>query len=117
MQASQNYSFTYSSLKVFLALLIVVFILYFLFYVLKKINLNKLSGFGREFEIISRYPLGDRNYLLVVRLYGKKYLLGVSQNSISNLGELDIDEFGEKEKEKGEMSFSSILNKVIKKEK
>ncbi len=112
----QQYSFTYSSFKVFLALLIVLFIIYFLFYLLKKVNLKKLSPLSAHFEIISRFPIGEKNYLLLVKLFDKTYLLGVSQNSISNLGEIEIPkDFSSKKN--NQKSFSELMDKYLKKKK
>ncbi|MBO8130542.1 MAG: flagellar biosynthetic protein FliO [Candidatus Marinimicrobia bacterium] len=61
-----------------------------------KIKGFKNSTFGQNIKIIGRKYLSPKQYLLIIDVYGKKILLGVTEHSINKLDEFEVqDEFSE----------------------
>jgi flagellar biosynthetic protein FliO len=80
-----------ADLKMFLALSLILGLLFLLAYLLKRIGPYRLAPGakgGFAMRIVSTLPLGERRYLLVVELADHHYFLGVTGQSIQLLQEL-----------------------------
>ena len=76
-------------LKMALALLVVLAVVLVLARLLK--SMRGYAGSSDLLEVIGQLPLGTRERLLIVRVDGKRLLLGVSAAGISRLHELSDD--------------------------
>ncbi|MDC1067863.1 flagellar biosynthetic protein FliO [Candidatus Kapabacteria bacterium] len=95
-----------------------------IFFVLKKYS-KKISpkmGGNNEIQIISRSSLTPKSHLYIVEIENQKLVLGVTENSINLVKELDIDkkiELEEKNldniviKDPKDISFKSFLKKAV----
>jgi len=68
---------------------------------------------GSNIEILETRSLGTNKYLCIVRVGGKILLIASGKDEISMLTELDPEKLSFEEKS-GEVSFSSILDRVRK---
>jgi len=77
-------------LNTFFSLLLIVAVLAGILFYVKKLALkyskNKFNSTG--VEILSKIPLQPKTNLFVVKVYNKKLLIGVSENSIQTLAEI-----------------------------
>ncbi len=106
-------SLTYSGFKIFAVLLIVVAMIIFIAYILRKVNLVGNRFVGREnFQIISRFPLGERKYLFLVRIGKELILLGVTPQNITFVKEME-EESLLVENNTEESNFLKILKKKV----
>ena len=73
------------------------------------------KAFGSDqMRILARYPIGQRQYLLLVAVEGRKMLLGITEQSINflaNLGEADEPPEGG-DVAPGGYSFSTLLKRL-----
>ncbi len=107
---------SYSFLKSLVALCFVLGLIFLATYFFKKITGLKTHGFGGlgrgrvPIHPVSSMPLGDKKFLSIVEVQGKHYFLGITQNSINLLAELqlekDNDPAGDNE------NFPSILHRA-----
>ncbi len=106
-------SFAYSGFKVFAVLLIIIAMILFIAYILRKANImgNRIVG-GENFNIISRFPLGERKYLYLVKIGKELILLGVTPQNISFIKEIEEDTL-ESEYKKEESNFLKILKSKV----
>ncbi len=106
-------SLTYSGFKVFAVLLIVVAMIVFIAYILRKVNLvgNRFIG-GENFQIVSRFPLGERKYLFLVRIGKELILLGVTPQNITFIKEMEVDNFFVQSSNE-ESNFLKVLKKKV----
>jgi flagellar protein FliO/FliZ len=64
-------------------------------------------------EVLSTQPIMPKKYLSLIKVRDKVLVVGMSENSISLLKEIDYDDsFTNKEKQKNE-SFSELLKKNL----
>lgn len=97
---------------------IVLGIIIAVLYLVKRFTDSRISKTGRsEIKLISSFYLGNREKLVIVEAENKKLLLGVTQNNISLLKELDekIENIDESKEEK--QDFAKILGRNIIKNK
>ena len=93
MQQINGQNFTYSSFKVFIALLFILGIIFLLSYIMRKINMKNGGLLNSNLiKIISRYPLGERRYLYIVKIDKETLLLGVTPQSVNYIKSLELDE-------------------------
>ncbi len=86
-----------SILNAFFTLLLIVALIGFLTFILKKTTKNK--NFKDEFtemKVLSKMALNQKNHLYIVQIANKRLLLGVSENNINTLSEFDINHSNEK---------------------
>lgn len=111
-----------SFIKTLMALCFVLGMIFLATYFFKKITGLRTSGLGKgqvQIHQVSSMPLGDKKFLSIVEIQGKHYFLGITQNAINLLSELQLDLAGgnkESEKEKigqgAGLDFASILHKA-----
>ena len=68
------------------SILLVIFVLAFLF--------KKFTNFGltsKNIKVVETHPIGAREKLMIVQVRGQEFLIGVTRNSINQLGELGSD--------------------------
>lgn len=100
-------------------LALVVAFIFFLGWLFRKLAGNASSfGTGGFMKILSTLPLGDRRVLTVVKVGSRYFLMGISQNNINNLAELNEEEVNEVllKENREEGSFARILKKMTGKE-
>lgn len=107
---------SYSFLKSLMALCFVLGLIFLATYAFKKITGLKTHGFGGlgrgrvAIHPVTSMPLGDKKYLSIVEIQGKHYFLGITQNSINLLAELQLETDNEPATENE--SFPSILDQA-----
>lgn len=70
--------------------LILVLACIFLFaFLMKKSNLFRHGGNRNPIKVIATQPLTNKSRVQIVEVYGKQYLLGVSEQSINLLEQID----------------------------
>ncbi|MDQ1354593.1 MAG: flagellar biosynthetic protein FliO [Acidobacteriota bacterium] len=88
---------SYSFLKSLMALCFVLGLIFLATYAFKKITGLKTHGFGGlgrgkvPIHPVSSMPLGDKKFLSIVEIQGKHYFLGITQDSINLLAELQLE--------------------------
>lgn len=91
-----------SWLRMSLALGFVIGLVFLSAWLLKRISAGRMIG-GLSarggIKILDKTSLGDKRYLMVVRVEGKYLLLGVTQQSVSLVSELPQYTLQEEEKE------------------
>ncbi len=87
-------SLTYSTFKVFAVLIFIIAIILLIAYLLRRINFTGSRVVGKEnFDIVSRFPLGERKFLFLVRVGSELILLGVTPQNISFIKNVDEKSF------------------------
>jgi len=100
--------------------LILVLACIFLFaFLMKKSNLIRHGGNKNPIKVIAMQPLTNKSRVQIVEVYGKQYLLGVSEQSITLLDQLETS-IKAAESEAQDVpslatAFASILSKAGKK--
>lgn len=91
-----------SFVRFFFSMLILCGLLGGAFWMIRRYKF-KLTGMDEQSitTILSRTALDTKNVLMVVRVRGREFLLGVGQNGVSLIDELDVEE---EEREAGEVS-------------
>lgn len=111
-----------SFIKTLMALCFVLGMIFLATYFFKKITGLKTAGLGKgqvQIHQVSSMPLGDKKFLSIVEIQGKYYFLGITQNAVNLLSELQLDLENEN-KENGRektgqgagLDFASILHKA-----
>lgn len=107
---------SYSFLKSLMALCFVLGLIFLATYAFKKITGLKTHGFGGlgrgrvTIHPVSSMPLGDKKFLSIVEIQGKHYFLGITQDSINLLAELQLETDNEPVAENE--NFPSILDRA-----
>lgn len=73
---------------------------------------NGLSS-GKNIQVLERTMLGQDKSLVLAKMKGKVYLLGVTNNGIEILDTLDAAEFPASEENGVKSDFSTILSSVM----
>jgi flagellar protein FliO/FliZ len=112
-----EYSFTSAALKMAGVLALVLGVLLGLVYLLKKISprFNRGAVAGQEMDLVAQYPLGPKKTLAVVRVGERFLLLGVTEENINLLTEIDDPALMERltrEDKTPIRGFGDILDKV-----
>ncbi|MCP5105153.1 MAG: flagellar biosynthetic protein FliO [bacterium] len=115
MPMSDSFSF----IKSVMALSFVLGLIFLATYFFKKLTGVKtygLGGFKRggvTIHQVSSMPLGDKKFLSIVEIQGKHYFIGITQNSINLLSELQLEPPDPEIEEQAEgRDFASILHKA-----
>ncbi|WP_407331065.1 flagellar biosynthetic protein FliO [Enterovibrio sp. 27052020O] len=95
----------------FVALLVVIGVIFGLAWVLKRMQVPSLMGAKSGLKVISQLPLGQKERVLVIDVNGEQVLVGVTPHQITLLKTLDTPVA---EPEQGP-SFSSQLNQILRK--
>jgi len=100
-----------------LAIIGIILVLFLTYYGTKWLSKKSGSGLRSKYmNITDRMMLGQNKFLAIAEISGKYYLLGVTENNISILKELE--DFQPLPAEAGENpEFDKILSKFIKKTK
>ena len=108
-------SLTYSTFKVFAVLIFIIAIILFIAYLLRKVNFTGSRVMGKEnFDIVSRFPLGERKFLFLVRVGNELILLGVTSQNISFIKNVDKESFFNNEKShEREETFLKLLKSKL----
>lgn len=89
--AALDFGWVYT--KMGLVLAIVIGLAYvFLHHVLPRLGFSKPNGVRGDIEIVSRQALDPKKQLWIVRVEGRKFLLGSADQSVTCLAELRSDE-------------------------
>ncbi|MDQ7032292.1 MAG: flagellar biosynthetic protein FliO [Desulfonauticus sp.] len=86
------------------SLLLILGLIGLIYYLLRRFapqNLLKPSG-NEDLKIISTLPCGPKKSLLLVQFLNKKLLIGITENNITCLSEVNLDH-------EGKQDFSKIL--------
>ena len=102
-----------SYLQFISVLIIFVVVLAATYYATKWIaNYQKGTESGKNIEIIETCRISNNKYIQIVRV-GERYIsLGVTNDQITNLGDVDPSEIVKEPKAQGNMSFNDILEKI-----
>ena len=106
---------TLDILQAFIPLILIVALLYAaLFFIKKKgFRIKPVSSSKHGIEVISTQPIMPKKYLSLIRVKDKVLIVGLSENSMSLLKEIEYDEdFREDESVPGN-SFSELLKKNL----
>lgn len=98
--------------------LVLVLACIFLFaFLMKKSNLIRHGGHKNPIKVIATQPLTNKSRVQIVEVYGKQYLLGVSEQSINLLDQLESASFEQNsiENEQAPPSFASAFATVLSK--
>ncbi|WP_299016169.1 flagellar biosynthetic protein FliO [uncultured Photobacterium sp.] len=95
------------------ALILVVMLILFLAWVLKRMKLPGIQGADGSIKIIRQLPVGQRERIVLLQVGDEQLLVGVTQQNISLLSKLDQPLSMEEEQSGGE--FAAHLNKLLKK--
>lgn len=102
---------------VIIVLIIFILILYLAYFVTKKVGrrLSVRAVGNKNIKILETISIGQHNAVMIIETAGKTLLVGVTQNQISLISELDSDKlFKEDESSNVQtMDFSSALKKVL----
>lgn len=96
-------------------LLLILVIIFFLAYLFKRFS--NFSPASKNIKILETQMIGTKEKLLIVRVQQQNFLIGVTPNSINQLGELDLQldaESNQELKKDSEPSFSSVLSNIVK---
>lgn len=114
---------SFSFIQSLMALSFVLGLIFLAAYFYKKLTGIKSPGLRKSqvsINMVGNMPLGDKKFLSVVEIGGKHYFIGITQNSINMLSELQLDfpaPQGGTEEEPFESIFQKakvLLNKVKK---
>lgn len=101
-----------SSLSVLLSLSLFIFILIILAFIILYLFKNKKSFFyDTKIKEMSRYYFTNKNFISIVKIEEKFYILGISENNINKLDEIEDEHFISKIMEERKMDLSSFLKK------
>jgi flagellar protein FliO/FliZ len=99
-------------LQSFGVLILAVGVIAGIMYLLKKINLKRLESRATiDLNVISKISLQPKNHLFIVKVVDKLLVLGVSDNNINILTELDASF----EKVVGTKSKQELTEEILKK--
>ena len=104
----------YSILKLFFSLTFVLGMIFLTTYLYKKFSLNKLGKLnsnGKFLSVMTTLPIGSKKYLSVIKAGEKFLLIGITENSINLISELNDVEINEEEKRN---NFMGILKRAKK---
>lgn len=99
--------------------LVGVVLVLFLAYYLTKLYAKKFStalGNGRQMKVIDRIPVGKGSAIAVIDVAGRQYLVGVCENSITLLSELEEPLPPIRQNDVQQMSFLKTMKSVMLKE-
>lgn len=99
--------------------LILVLACIFLFaFLMKKSNLLRHGGNKNPIKVIATQPLTNKSRVQIVEVYGKQYLLGVSEQSINLLEQIDSSSIEQNEIQNDQVppslatAFATVLSKA-----
>lgn len=104
----------FSFVQTLMALTFVLGLIFLGTYLFKKMTGIKNSGLRRSavpINLIGNRPLGDKKFLVIVEIQEKQFFLGITQDSINMLSELQLD-LPEEVKQPEDQSFENILAKA-----
>lgn len=106
---------SFSFVKSLMALTFVLGLIFLAAYLFKRITGIKTAGLRAHrvpIQMVGNLPLGDKKFLSIVEIQGKHYFLGISQNSINLLSELELDLSREEDRGNEGRDFIDILKKA-----
>ena len=71
---------------------------------------------GGNIKVIEAAPLGFQNTVQLIKAGGKYFLIGVSKNGITFIGEVDEKDLNFESSQLSPISFDKLLSKFLKKE-
>jgi len=84
-----KFDFTYTFIKMVFAMVVVIALALLLIrYVLPKLAFARVQGRGGDVQITDRIALDARKSVVILKVDGKRYLIGVSENYIGTLAQL-----------------------------
>jgi len=84
-----KFDFTYTFIKMVFAMVVVIALALLLIrYVLPKLTFARVQGKGGGIQIVDRVALDARKSVCILKVDGKRYLVGVSENYIGTLAQL-----------------------------
>ncbi|WP_084419151.1 flagellar biosynthetic protein FliO [Photobacterium sp. J15] len=95
------------------ALILVVLLILFLAWLLKRMKLPGIQGADGSMKIIRQLPVGQRERIVLLQVGDEQLLVGVTQQNISLLSKLEQPLSMEETQSGGE--FAAHLNKLLKK--
>jgi len=96
--------------------LILVLACIFLFaYLMKKSNFIRQGGSKNPIKIIATQPLTNKSRVQIVEVYGKQYVLGVSEQSINLLDQIDTPSVEQQAETQSVPSFATAFASVLSK--
>jgi len=103
---------------VIIVLIIFILILYLAYFVTKKLGrrLSVRAVGNKNIKILETISIGQHNAVMIIETAGKTLLVGVTQNQISLISELDSDKLTLEEKNNSSaqtMDFSVAFKKVL----
>jgi flagellar protein FliO/FliZ len=98
------------------AILMIVAIVVLAFYSTRWLG-KRMGGStaSRYLSVVDRIPLGQDKYIAIVRVGEKNLLIGVSQGSVTNLGELNEEDLTQVVTEQTLPTFGAALKESLKK--
>ncbi len=103
---------TYSVLKLLFSLSFVIGMIFLTTYLYKKFsntNIGKLGSKGTFLKVLTTLPIGTKKYLSVIKAGDKFLLIGITDNSVNLITELENVEI---EESSSKNNFVGILRKA-----
>ncbi|HAQ41589.1 MAG TPA: flagellar biosynthetic protein FliO [Clostridiales bacterium] len=96
----------------------IILVLFLTYYCTKWLSTKTSMVLKSKYmSIADKMMLGQNKFLAIAEINNKYYLLGITENSINILKELDGFHPLPQEKPENNIEFSKILNKLLKKPK
>lgn len=101
----------------FLVMFVLFIILLLAFYVIKflKKGINKYQR-GKYLSIVESIPVSQKGHISIIKVDDKYMLVGVTENNINLMTEVDINPSEVEEYNSKGIAFDKILMKLIKKD-
>lgn len=79
----------YIFVKPLAGLVVILVMIFGLAWVVKKFNINRY-GVDQNIKILSSFPLGDKEKIMVMEIYGQRMILGVTSNVINKISDIEV---------------------------
>lgn len=94
--------------------LVLVLACIFLFsFLIKKSNLIRYGRHSNPIKLIATQPLTNKSRVQIIEVHGKQYLLGVSEQSVNLLEQLEVAVKVDANDMQGAVPFTDILANVL----
>lgn len=103
------------------SLILVLACIFIFAFLMKKTNLLKHNGYQQNIKVLATQPLSNKSRVQIIEVYGKQYLLGVTDQSVNLLKELPEMTEQEQQTQAPQATlfanaFASVLSKTGKKQ-
>lgn len=106
---------TFDLIQAFVPLIVIIALLYGVLYFIKKkgFRLKPVASSKHGIEVISTQPIMPKKYLSLIKVKDKVLVVGITENTMSLLKEIEYDEEFETDETAEQGSFGEILKKNL----